>query len=819
MSLLVQARVAQAAREVIAGWPIGSFIAVNPLAVHESTRFETIHEPGVTLTQSLPRYRAAFAAGRITRTDLLTALQERISELAAFSVIELGGMAWSAGEILIDDMLRHHTPPSPGTPPVEDPLEKYVTKWVAAFLDPDPQWPMPGRDHGLYTAWRALAVHDPHLTRLARQRLRALPDHALPALAACLSHLGVTDAETVPTLRAELAALPGWTSYLKWRGEHTGDIDLTEYLAIRVSLRHSLGLPPAPSPPRSGPKRSETPHPAKGLWERAEQVTASLTPAPTRAEVATVARLLMLHPPVDHPFTWQTAFESHYRTSLVNSITSATPVMERPQSQVVMCIDPRSEGMRRHLETNPGVQTLGFAGFFGVPVRFAAYQARGAVDSLPALLRPRHALTETPTTPPRARRRTQGLRFRDAAAHALHTTENGTATPFALAESTGWFYGAATLTRTLTPALHHAARRAWRNLLAPASASEVTVAEAFTLEERATLAEAGIRMMGLDRFAPLIVLAGHGSTSTNNLYQSALDCGACGGNPGAVNARAAAAIFNDAAVRDLLATRGISIPEDTLFVAALHDTVADSVTILDPHLVPGTHGPAVTEFIGRAQVAADLLVRERAADLPGAHPAQSLARLRARAHDWAEVYPELGLAGNAAMIVGPREMTAGVNLHRRVFLHSYRTEMDPDGTGLETILTAPLIVAQWINHQYYFSTLNPDTLGAGTKTIHNAIGSIGVLAGHSGDLRRGLPRQSVAVGDTLLHEPIRLSVIVQAPLDRIDKIISGNQVLRDLFDHDWITLTARPTPTAAWHRHTRYGWSALTTATLEKETP
>lgn len=248
------------------------------------------------------------------------------------------------------------------------------------------------------------------------------------------------------------------------------------------------------------------------------------------------------------------------------------------------------------------------------------------------------------------------------------------------------------------------------------------------------------------------------------------------------------------------------------------------LTAVDNHLFgltcgvsPDTHATELAEFIVHARAAADHLVRERATTLPGAHPHQSLARLRARAHDWAEVYPELGLAGNAAMIIGPREMTASANLHRRVFLHSYRTEMDPDGTGLETILTAPMIVAQWINHQYYFSTLNPDVLSAGTKTIHNAIGAIGVLAGHSGDLRRGLPWQSVAVGDTLLHEPVRLSVIVQAPLERIGDIISGNQVLRDLFDNDWITLTARPSPTTPWHRYTRYGWASQPTRTHKKE--
>ncbi|ODT25701.1 DUF2309 domain-containing protein [Microbacterium sp. SCN 69-37] len=819
MSLLVQAHVAQAAQEVVASWPIGSFIAVNPLAAHERTRFEHSHEPGTTLTRPLRDYHADHASGRITGEDLSRSLQERIPELAGFGPLEVGAMSWSAAEILREEMLTA----APATPPTRapfapsDPLERYLTTWLGAFLDPDPQWPMPGRAHGFYTAWHALAAHDPTLTRPQRRRLWALPDQALPSLAASLAHLGVEDADTVDTLRAELAALPGWTSYLKWRAEHTGDITLTDYLAVRLALRHTLTLPPLRVPARRPSPGAAASGPVQDVWERAEQLAAALSPlTPTRTEVASLVRVLMLHPPADHAFTWQAAYENHYRTGLLRSITARSAGPDRPEMQVVMCIDPRSEGVRRHLESTQGVETLGFAGFFGVPVRFAPYQARGTVDSLPALLRPRHAVTETPTAPPRARIR--GLRFVDAAAHSLHATENSTATPFALAETTGWFSGAATLARTLTPALHHRLTQAWRNLIAPPLPSEVTVADAFTLEERVTLAEAAIRMMGLDRFAPLIILAGHGSTSTNNLYQSALDCGACGGNPGAVNARAAAGIFNDPAAREALRARGIDIPIDTVFVAALHDTVADTVAILDPHLIPPTHTATVDAFRELAEHTAELLVRERAADLPGAHPQQSLSRLRARAHDWAEVYPELGLAGNAAMVIGPREMTAGVNLHRRVFLHSYRPELDPDGAGLETILTAPLIVAQWINHQYYFSTLNPDTLGAGTKTIHNAIGSIGVLAGHSGDLRRGLPRQSVAVGDTLLHEPLRLSVIAQAPLDRISSIISGNQVLRDLFDNGWITLTARATPTDPWQRYTDYGW-ATWTATPEKETP
>ena len=181
----------------------------------------------------------------------------------------------------------------------------------------------------------------------------------------------------------------------------------------------------------------------------------------------------------------------------------------------------------------------------------------------------------------------------------------------------------------------------------------MTIADAFTLEERAAMAETSVRMMGIAQFAPLVVLAGHASESMNNLYQSALDCGACGGNPGAANARASAAI-----------------------------------TLLDRHLIPKSRVDAVQTFDRAQQRAAELLVKERAQSLPGASP-HAPARVRGRAHDWAEVYPKLGLAGNAAMIIGPRQMTRGVTLDRRVFIHSYRTELDPGGAALETIMTAP----------------------------------------------------------------------------------------------------------------------------------
>jgi len=799
VSLLLRVAVASAAHDIVPSWPLDSFIAVNPLAGSESLPFESAQSLG-PLTRQRTAYLTDRKRGRILLADLEAAVRLRIPELTGS--ITIGDTTLPAARLAALELEHdqpHDAAAGPRTPTLSR-LDEITSRWVAAFLSPDPLWPMPYREHGLYAAWRSLIRHDSSLAPGARRRLRGLPEGPDAGLAWALEQLGVPADDVQTVLALELQQLPGWASHIKWRAQKVGDIDLTSFLAVRFSLRHALQMPPSPAGPT--PREHD---PAAELRGRAELLAGLLVGEQvTHADTSIVARVLAAHPIRDHLFTWQLAYELNYRGRLLSSLSTERAPVERPEIQVVMCIDPRSEGARRHLETASTIETFGFAGFFGVPIRFVRHRGKGAINSLPALLTPRHTVTEAPHDHVTATRRVAAARRRDAVDRALHAGESGTATSFAFAETAGWFYGLTSVLRTFAPGL--LARIREERLAGGALESSVTVADAFTLEERAVLAEASLRMMGMARFGQLVVLAGHGSDSRNNLYQSALDCGACGGNPGAANARAAAVIFNDPGVRDLLAARGISIPNDTVFVAAAHNTVTDAITLLDTHSLPASHRARADDFIREQSTAADRLVRERARDLPGASPRHSVTRLRRRAHDWAEVYPELGLAGNAAMIIGPRELTRGVDLSRRVFLHSYLPELDPDGTGLETILTAPVVVAQWINHQYYFSSINPDLHGAGTKTVHNAIGTIGVLAGQGGDLRRGLPWQSVGVGASLLHEPQRLAVIVQAPLETIGQIISRNQVLRDLFDNEWITMTARERNTEPWMHYTRYGW-------------
>ncbi|MBN8494721.1 MAG: DUF2309 family protein, partial [Burkholderiales bacterium] len=183
-------------------------------------------------------------------------------------------------------------------------------------------------------------------------------------------------------------------------------------------------------------------------------------------------------------------------------------------------------------------------------------------------------------------------------------------------------------------------------------------------------------------------------------------------------------------------------------------------------------------------------------------------QLQRRANDGAQTRPEWGLAGNASFLIAPRQRSRGLVLDGRTFLHDYDAAADADGSLLELLMTAPMLVTHWINWQYHASTCEPDRLGSGNKLLHNVVGGhLGVFEGNGGDLRIGLARQSLHDGTRWVHEPLRLTVVIDAPAERIDAVLARHAVVRQLVDHGWLHLWRFEG--AGLQRHAQGRWKTL----------
>ncbi len=316
----------------------------------------------------------------------------------------------------------------------------------------------------------------------------------------------------------------------------------------------------------------------------------------------------------------------------------------------------------------------------------------------------------------------------------------------------------------------------------------------FTAEEQAHYVETALRVLGFKTFSRLILLCAHGSTSDNNPYESALDCGACGGNHGVSNARALAVMANKPEVRKLLANKNLIIPDDTHFLPGQHDTTTDEVELFDLEDVPATHRKDLIRLQRDLHEAGENNSRERLARMPDEPDTNgvfsALQKTKTRSIDWSQVRPEWGLSGHTAFITGRRLLTQGLNLEARTFLHSYDYSNDPDGKYLEIIMTAPMVVGQWINMEHYFSTVDTKVFGAGSKAYHNVVGRVGVMFGTQSDLCVGLPIQTVFDGEKPYHEPMRLFVIIEAPREMIATIISRHNLLQKLTRNQWLHIVA-----------------------------
>lgn len=666
--------------------------------------------------------------------------------------------------------------------PAPLPADDLVAGWLAAWTClGDVPWAAPDRDRGLWEWFRAVAVHDPVLPPQARAWLRELPGEPLDVIAGLMPLTG----RPVDTARAQLLRLPGWAGYLGRAATSGAALDvraMTELLAVQLATAHAVG----------GGVRTAVDRPSAEATA-GDRVEAAAGGGPCATVAAGGAAGGPPVPDVEAGLVALAAREDVLRATLLDRLPATLPDQPagRRQADLVFCIDVRSEPLRRHLEARADVRTVGFAGFFGLSVRRAAPDGRTS-DRCPAPLGPIATVAEAAAGRPGA-----SVLLAAALRSALDAPGGG----FAAVDAAS-LKGLSGFLRIVLPGARRVPRPAVGPLGAGVDAPELVAA-----------AVSAVRATGLHgpATAPVVVLVGHGSTSTNNPAESAFDCGACGGQRGAFNARLAARVLNSPAGRAALVDQGLALPEDTVVVAAEHDTSLDRVILLEPEAVPPGHAAALASLAAALDAATAATADERCRALPGgaavpARPGGGTRFVRRRALDPAEVRHEWGLLGNAFFVAAPRDLTAGLDLGGRAFLHDYDPERDADGAMLETILTAPLVVAHWINAQYFFSTADPERLGAGSKTAHNPVGAVGVLAGPGGDLRTGLAEQSVRHHGRPVREPVRLLAVVAATPDAVDAVLANHPSLSELVTGGWLTLCVVDLRGGAQRMRSAGGW-------------
>jgi len=748
----------EAATAVGSLWPIHSFVTANPLSGFEDQPFGEAVEQAATLLggrgyPSAETFEAALERGQIDRETLGAELAE-----AGYT---------DDPETLLDRMADAADAVDGDADTATDHVDRVLAKWLSAFLDEGvAHWSMPKREAGFYTAFGKMAGFDSDVPD--EGVVADLPGAPVEAIGAVLEPY--PESQWVSIIEEQLTALPGWTGFIKQRAGDEGEwqstypISLEGYLAARLALLDAVGAPVEPD--------DDVPD---------------------------------VNPVDELALAFLRAWEATYRDALVGTVADESQSMGdeetsgRPDAQLVFCIDTRSEIIRRHIEATGDYETHGYAGFFGIPMEYQGYDADVSVDACPPILDPQHHITDFPTDDDTQVRHDRWSGIRGAADEVIEILEANAATAYGYVETAGSGYSLSLAARTLVPGHVHDLVDAAAELVPDerefceplvhhqySYAGDLPVG--LTHEEKVDYAATAFELLGWEEFARLVVFTGHASETANNPYDASLDCGACAGNPGGPSARVLAKICNDESVQTELRDRGFEVPEDTVFLAAQHNTTTDEVELFADE-VPESHAEDLEQLRTDLATARENATAERA-EAMSADGSTGVSETERRAADWAETRPEWGLAGNAGFVIGPRELTSGCDLDGRTFLHSYDWSTDSEGDALEAILTGPMVVTQWINTQYYFSTVDNAVYGSGSKVTQNPVGNVGVYQGNGGDLMTGLPLQSLlAADDEPYHQPLRLSTVVHAPVERVTDVLADNEAVTELLDNDWLSLT------------------------------
>lgn len=775
-------------------WPLSHFVAVNPFVGFADRRFARVAASAKRIQGSdtiLPRdwFGGQFKSGAIGMEDLRAAVAAASPEVAESfdahdEALTVERIVALLEEPVEEEPLLYQTcsfsaylDSRVGTD-WQYVIREEAAKWCAAYDDEgQSSWKFPWKDLSLYQGWKAAARIDrnPEFNGLDgfREAVKTFPSDPGEAIARAVELLEMPESHVEELLYRILLTLPGWAGHLRYKDrEHelrggSGTM-LHELLAILLNYEVALY------------KLHQEDKDFLLGWKR------NLLEEPEHSQAPVISLDLAQR------LVWQSALENAYEAGLRGGIRPGASDTSRPDVQAVFCIDVRSEVFRRALESTAlHVRTMGFAGFFGLPIEHSVpglgpSQARCPVLLAPSVKTSDHCgglasyefdqLKFTKILEREDKR--SWKRFKEAAASC-----------FTFVETMGITYAYKMICDAF----------GFHPTLQSPDAGRPDFLESQDVHARAGMAEGILDGLGLkENFAKTVLFCGHGSATQNNPYASGLDCGACGGHAGDANARLAAALFNMPDVRAALKGRGIEIPEDTCFIAGLHNTTTDEVTLYDTEA-------ADADAIGRLRAALDeagvLCAIERSALLGDAARRSNIVKaVRDRSKDWSQVRPEWGLAGNAGFIVAPRAWTKDAAPGSRAFLHEYDAAADPGGKVLEHIIGGPLVVGSWINLQYYGSATDNAHYGSGHKSIHNVVGGVGVALGNENDLRPGLPFQSVHDGEKLIHEPLRLHACIAAEAEVLDAILERQEHVRHLVENGWIHLIALGADGRLWAR-------------------
>lgn len=730
-------------------WPLYTFVASNPLSGYENAPFpEAVRSAELNLkTKSFPAaalFRQAWERGEINNEILIALLKENdLSESPEHYLQQIEAIK------NVQELNSTQT------------IDRITAKWLAAFMDEGlAEWDMPFKTEGFYAAWRHLVIYD---SELGSTSLKELPKTSPEALEQLLQDISETDYTAIFT--QHLGALPGWTGYInhrtqsgsEWQQEYP--INLIDYLAVRLWTSQKLAIP---------------------LLSETQETTSD--------DLIFKAQ-----------YTWLKAWEASWQQALVTTLeaesitTNPIAATEIPEAQLVFCIDTRSELIRRHVESKGNYETYGYAGFFGIAMDYENFKNGIIRKSCPPIVSSAYTVSETaqPNKEEKFSTYQNKSEAKNFENHFLKRMKNMLPSAFGYVEGSGFYYGLAMIGKTLLPRFIY--RKNQRNASAVETmcepqinkvSNENLLAKGIPLEEKVGIVKSAFDLMGWKQFAPLVLFVGHGSHSANNPFGSSLDCGACAASPGRHNARMLAKLANLPEVRKTLKeVHGVNIPDTTVFIGAEHNTTTDDIVLFDAE-VSASHIEQVKKLKSSLSKTQQTATEDRLNTTRN-----SVASAQKKANDWGETRPEWGLAKNAGFIVGPRSLTKNTNLDSRCFLHSYDWELDMEGKALEGIMQGPMVVTQWINNHYYFSTVDNNMFGGGSKITHNITGKFGVVQGNGGDLKMGLPLQSLYGSDEeMYHQPLRLSVMIKAPITRVSEILTRNSNLMTLLDNEWIYL-------------------------------